>query len=104
MIKGVSFVGIAVKDIEGATRLYAEMFGLEPWDQGVMDMPGAKAIMLPLGGCSIELLQPTASQDDPVGGDLARWLDKRGEGFAASVSGLMTWTEKPGASRTQECT
>lgn len=67
MIKGVSFVGIAVKDIEGATRLYAEMFGLEPWDQGVMDMPGAKAIMLPLGGCSIELLQPTASQDDHGG-------------------------------------
>lgn len=81
MIKGVSFVGIAVKDVEGATRLYAEMFGPEPWDQGVMDMPGAKAIMLPLGGCSIELLQPTASQDDTVGGDLARWLDKRGEGF-----------------------
>ena len=81
MIKGVSFVGIAVKDIEGATRLYAEMFGLEPWDQGVMDMPGAKATMLPLGGCSIELLQPTASPDAPTGGDLARWLDRRGEGF-----------------------
>jgi methylmalonyl-CoA/ethylmalonyl-CoA epimerase len=37
-------------------------------------------MFLPLGGCSIELLQPTVGYDAPVGGDLARRLDKYGEG------------------------
>jgi methylmalonyl-CoA/ethylmalonyl-CoA epimerase len=81
VITGVSFVGVAVKDIEEAQRQYADVFGLQPWDQGVLEMPGVKAVMLPLSNCSIELLQPTVGPEAPAGGDLARWLDKRGEGF-----------------------
>ena len=37
--------------------------------------------MFPLGDCSIELLQPTVGPEDPVGGSLGRWLEKRGEGL-----------------------
>ena len=81
MITSVSFVGIAVNDIEQAERLYTEVFGLKPWDQGVVEMPGVKVVMFPLGDCSIELLQPTVGPEDPVGGSLARWLEKRGEGL-----------------------
>ena len=45
-------------------------------------MPGVKVLMFPLdGSCSIELLQTTVGGDDTVGGGLARWLDRRGEGF-----------------------
>ena len=81
MITGISFVGIAVNDIEEAQSLYTDTLGLEPWDQGIVEMPGVKAVMFPLGDCSIELLQPTVGPDDPVGGGLARWLERQGEGF-----------------------
>lgn len=81
MIGGVSFVGVAVKDIEEAAKQYGEILGLEPWDEGIVEMPGVKAVMFQLGASSVELLQPTVGPESPVGGSLARWLEKRGEGF-----------------------
>jgi methylmalonyl-CoA epimerase len=81
VITRVSFVGIAVNDIEEAQRLYTEVLGLKPWDQGVVEMPGVKVVMFPLGDCYLELLQPTVGPEDPVGGNLARWMEKRGEGL-----------------------
>ena len=80
MVTKVSFVGILVRDIEEAQRLYTRLLGLRPWDLGIVEMPGVKAVMFPLGDCSIELLQPTVGSDAPVGGDLARRLEKYGEG------------------------
>jgi methylmalonyl-CoA/ethylmalonyl-CoA epimerase len=80
MITKVSFVGILVRDIEEAKAHFIKVFGLKPWDPGIVEMPGVKAVMFPLEGCSIELLQPTVGPDAPVGGDLARRLEKYGEG------------------------
>ena len=80
MINKVSFVGILVKDIEEAQRVYTKLLGPKPWDMGIVEMPGVKALMFPIGDCSIELLQPTVGPDAPVGGDLARRLEKYGEG------------------------
>ena len=80
MISKVSFVGILVKDIKEAQRVYTKLLGLKPWDMGIVEMPGVKALMFPIGDCSIELLQPTVGPDAAVGGDLARRLEKYGEG------------------------
>jgi len=80
VINKVSFVGILVKDIKEAQRVYTKLLGLKPWDMGIVEMPGVKALMFPIGDCSIELLQPTVGPDAPVGGDLARRLEKYGEG------------------------
>ena len=80
MITEVSFIGILVRDIEEAQAHFIKAFGLKPGDLGIVEMPGAKAVMLPVGSCSIELLQPTVGTDAPVGGDLARRLGKYGEG------------------------
>ncbi len=80
MITKVSFVGILVRDIEEAQRVYTELLGVKPWDLGIVEMPGVKAVMFQLGDCAIELLQPTVGPDAPVGGDLARRLEKYGEG------------------------
>jgi methylmalonyl-CoA/ethylmalonyl-CoA epimerase len=80
MVTKVSFVGILVRDIEEAQRVYAELLGVKPWDLGVVEMPGVKAVMFQLGDCAIELLQPTVGPDAPLGGDLARRLEKYGEG------------------------
>lgn len=81
MITGLSFVGILVSDIEAAVELYSSILGVGPWEAGVMEMPGVKAAMFPVEGCSVELLQPTVGPEAEVGGDLARLLAKRGEGF-----------------------
>ncbi len=80
MITKVSFIGILVRDIEEAQAHFIKVFGLKPWDLGIVDMPGVKAVMFPLGGCAIELLQATVGPDAPLGGDLARRLEKYGEG------------------------
>ena len=77
----VSFIGILVRDLEEAAKLYTEGLGLEPWEQGIVELPGARALMFPAGDCYIELLQPTVGPEEPVGGDLARRLEKYGEGF-----------------------
>jgi len=81
MAAKVSFIGILVRDIEDAAKLYTEALGLEPWEQGIVELPGARALLLSIGDCFIELLQPTVGPEAPVGGDLARRLEKYGEGF-----------------------
>lgn len=80
MITNISFVGIVVNDIEEAQKQYSQAFDLKPWDHGIVEMPGVKVVMFPIGNCSIELLQPTVGPEDPAGGSLARWLNKKGEG------------------------
>ena len=80
MVTKVSFIGVLVRDIEEAQAHFTKVFGLKPWDMGIVEMPGVKAVMFPLGDCSIKLLQPTVGSDAPVGGDLARRLEKYGEG------------------------
>ena len=47
MIRKVNFVGIVVQNIEEAQELFSEVLGLKPWDQGIVEMPGVKAVMLP---------------------------------------------------------
>ena len=89
MVTKVSFIGILVRDIEEAQPHFIRVFGLKPWNLGIVEMPGVKAVMFPLGGCAIELLQPTVGPDAPVGGDLARRLEKYGEG----VSRLGLWVD-----------
>jgi methylmalonyl-CoA/ethylmalonyl-CoA epimerase len=81
VISGLSFVGILVSDIEAAVELYSSILGVRPWESGVVEMPGVKAVMFPVEGCPVELLQPTVGPEAELGGDLARLLAKRGEGF-----------------------
>ena len=89
MITKVSFIGVLVINIEEAAKVYTDVLGLEPWEQGIVELPGARALMLKAGDCYIELLQPTVGPEAPVGGDLARRLEKYGEGFCR----LGLWVE-----------
>jgi methylmalonyl-CoA epimerase len=97
VITGISFVGILVRDIEQALRVYSRLLGLEPRSEGVVEMPGVKAVLLDAGNCSIELLQPTVGPEDPVAGDLARRLERFGEGvcrLGVWVDGLVWEVER----------
>jgi methylmalonyl-CoA/ethylmalonyl-CoA epimerase len=71
----INHIGIAVKDLETAARVY-EAMGLSVSE--IVDVPEQKArvAFIPVGEAAIELVQPT-SEDSPVAGH----LEKRGEGL-----------------------
>ncbi|HJX30130.1 MAG TPA: methylmalonyl-CoA epimerase [Thermoanaerobaculia bacterium] len=74
MIGRIEHVGIAVRSIEEARKMY-EALGLQVTE--IEDVPheGVRVAMIPCGESRIELLEPI-SEDSPV----AKFLEKRGPG------------------------
>ena len=74
MIGKIDHVGIAVRSIEEARKMY-EALGLSVAE--IEDVPheGVRVAMIPCGESRIELLEPL-SEDSPV----AKFLEKRGPG------------------------
>ena len=83
MIKGMSHIGIVVRDLEAATKLWTEVFGLIKYDEMVVEVEGIRNAMLSVGGTademSIELIEPLDKND--MENALARRLANSGEGF-----------------------
>lgn len=85
MIKQISHIGIAVKDLEASIEFYTSM-GLEC--EGIEEVPSQKVrvAFIPVGDVRIELLAAT-TPDSPI----AKYIEKRGEGIqhlALSVDDL----------------
>ena len=76
MIKQISHLGIAVKNLEEAREFYRSVFRLESSDPIVGGDGTIKVSMVKVGNVLIELLQPIGSE-----GIMAKFLEKRGEGF-----------------------
>ena len=76
MIKKISHLGVAVKDIEEAREFYRTVFDLESEDPIVGGDGMIKVSMVPVGNAIIELLQPIGNE-----GVMAKFLEKKGEGF-----------------------
>ena len=76
MIKQVSHLGMAVKDLEEAREFYRSAFGLESSDPIIGGDGMIRISMVRVGTTLIELLQPIGSE-----GVMAKFLEKRGEGF-----------------------
>lgn len=75
--KKIHHLGHAVRDLDRAVRFYETALGAgPPKEPEVVDHQGVVAVMLPVGGSLVELLQPTRP-DSPVG----RFLEGRGEGL-----------------------
>ncbi len=72
----IDHIGIAVRDIAQAARLYLDGLGLELDHTEIVDQQGVRVGFLPVGESEIELLEPLDPQS-PVG----RFLEKRGEGI-----------------------
>jgi len=72
----VHHVGIAVNDLDEAIASHTGLYGGEVLYRELIESQGVTEVMIPLGGTSIQLLQPT-TEDTPVG----RFLAKRGEGL-----------------------
>ena len=76
MIEKVDHVGIAVKDLDQAMKLYRDAFGIEP--DMIYESPQTKAkiAFFKVGEMKIELLQPV-DESSVVG----KFIAKKGEGF-----------------------
>lgn len=75
-MKRVSHLGLAVRDLEAAVRLYRDVFGLELEHRWVAEADQMEAASFRVGDVEIELMRPLAA-DSPVG----RFIEKRGEGI-----------------------
>ena len=75
MLREVSHLGLAVKDLDAAIRLYEEVFGLRVEHRWVAAADRMEAASFRIGALEIELMQPL-DDDSPVG----RFIARRGEG------------------------
>lgn len=76
MIKKFDHIGIAVKNIEEAAKLYTELLGLSIKPAETLEEQKAKTAIIPVGETKIELLEST----DPEG-PIAKHIERRGEGL-----------------------
>lgn len=76
MFEKLDHIGIAVRDLEQAIKLYRDAFGIEPSLVYESSHTKAKIAFFPIGEVRIELIQPLVT-DSVVG----RFLEKKGEGI-----------------------
>lgn len=76
MINRIDHIGIAVKSIEDALKLYTDALGLEVKGIEIVEAQKVRTAIIPVGESKIELIEST----DPEG-VIARYIEKRGEGL-----------------------
>jgi methylmalonyl-CoA/ethylmalonyl-CoA epimerase len=97
MLEKLDHIGIAVKDLDQAMKLYREAFGIEPDLVYESSYTKAKIAFFPVGEVRIELIQPV-DPESVVG----KFLEKRGEGIhhisyrVKDVDGGLAELEKKG--------
>lgn len=72
----VDHLGIAIRDLASAKRVYEDVLGLKLTHEEVVAEQGVKTYFYPLAGVKLELLESI----DP-NGPIAKFLDKRGAGL-----------------------
>jgi methylmalonyl-CoA/ethylmalonyl-CoA epimerase len=76
MARKLDHIGILVSNLDEATRLYQDCFGVEVDKIETLSERGVKAAVLSLGqGTNLELLEPLP------GSNMAKVLENRGEGL-----------------------
>ena len=76
MIVKINHIGIAVKSIDEAVKLYTEVLGLKVQEVEVVADQKVRTAIIPVGESKIELIEST----DPEG-TIARYIEKQGEGL-----------------------
>tara|TARA_B110000495_G_scaffold111197_1_gene96215 strand:+ start:216 stop:617 length:402 start_codon:yes stop_codon:yes gene_type:complete len=74
-MKKIEHIGIAVKNIENATKIYTSLLGSSPYKMEEVKSEGVKTSFFKTGDSKIELLEAT-NPDSPI----AKFIEKRGEG------------------------
>jgi methylmalonyl-CoA/ethylmalonyl-CoA epimerase len=94
VIRGVSHLGIAVRNLDEAVKLYESAFGLRVERRWVAEAEGIEAASLRVGEVEIELMQPL-DEESPVG----RFIARRGEGIHHVSYRVDDMTEAVGRAR-----
>jgi methylmalonyl-CoA/ethylmalonyl-CoA epimerase len=84
-IRKIEHVAIAVDDIDAALATFRRVFGVEAAEREYVESQQTEAVLLPIGGSSLELIAPRGNEG------LARFLTKRGPGLhhiAIEVEGI----------------
>ena len=76
MIKAISHLGVAVKNMEEAREFYRSVFGVESGEPMVGGGGTVSASLIELDNATVELLEPIGTE-----GAISRFLEKRGEGI-----------------------
>lgn len=75
-MKNVEHIGIAVKDMEAAEKLFSSLFNSQPYKRETIPSEFVETSFFKINQTKIELLEAT-SPDSAV----ARFIEKKGEGF-----------------------
>jgi len=76
LLIGLSHIGIAVKNLEEALKVYVNVLGAQTGQIHRWPKTGLGAVMLTLGNSKIELIEPIGTE-----GPLAKFIESRGEGI-----------------------
>jgi len=72
-IKGLNHVGIAVLDLEEASRTFSSKFGLQVSHRIEVKSQGLDMALVDTGNCTLELMEPVDKE-----GTVAKFLQKQG--------------------------
>ena len=76
MFLRLEHIGIAVKDLQTANDLFAQLLGSMPYKEETVDSEHVKTSFFHAGEAKVELLEATAPESA-----IARYIEKRGEGL-----------------------
>ena len=102
-IERVLEVGIAVRDLDKAIKLFTEVLGLKPGEMEIYEPYKMRFNLCRLGEVYFELIEPTASE-----GPIAKFIETHGEGLhhialkVSNVEETMTWLKEKGIQFTEE--
>ena len=72
----ISHLGIAVKSLDEATKVYTEALGIKVEEIHRAPESGMNAAMLDAGNAMLELIEPVGTE-----GTIAKFIESRGEGI-----------------------
>ncbi len=75
-MKQIEHIGIAVKDIESARKIYEKLLNISVYKIENVESEGVKTAFLQVGPNKIELLEATAT-----GSPISKFIEKKGEGI-----------------------
>ena len=75
-MKKIEHLGIAVKDLDAANRVYESLLGVAPYKKEIVEGEGVATSFFKCGESKIELLE-AIREDSPI----AKYIEKKGEGI-----------------------
>jgi len=76
MVEKIEHIGIAVKNVEEANKVYEKLLGVAPYKMEAIESEGVSTSFFQTGESKIELLEATNPESA-----IAKFIEKKGEGI-----------------------